>query len=66
MLLMLKKMQAGRDLPRRVLDCKPLLAGFAPCQWYRLPRSHHRDTSAPDAAQPPLAASASVRWLPTD
>jgi len=44
MLLMLKKMQAGRNLPRRVLDCKPLLVGFAPCQWYRLPAQSPTET----------------------
>src|ERR1700747_1414714 len=30
MILMLKKMQAGRELARRALDCKPLLAVLHP------------------------------------
>jgi hypothetical protein len=42
MILMLKKMQAGRDIPRRALDSKPLPSGLHRSYGTGYPRRHGR------------------------
>ena len=63
MILMLKKMQAERDLARRVLDCKPLLAVLHPDNGTGYPSTNEIGKSPLPGGRVLPVPEVEIRWI---